>query len=67
MHTDCLTLKVIEILAQYSSQIDNNFCKPAEDGLTMRRSSAYNMWLMRLPPNEPPIKELFNILLSPSM
>ena len=33
----------------------------------MHRSSAHNMWLMRLQPNEPPIKKLFHILLSPSM
>ena len=67
IHTDYLTLNVIERLAQYSSQIDNNFCKVAKDKLMMHRSSAYNMWLMRLPPNEPPIKKLFNILLSSLM
>ena len=65
MHTDLHTLKIIECEAQYLSQIDSNCCKPAEVKLTIQRSSAYNKWLIRLPPSEPPtcIVDLFKMCL----
>ena len=59
MHTDLRTLKVKECETQYWSQIDSNCCSPAEDKLTIQRSSAYNKWFIRLPPSEPPIVDFF--------
>ena len=31
------------------NMVDNSLCKHAEDKLTIHRSSAYDMWLMRFP------------------
>ena len=44
MHTKLRTLKAKECDAQYWSQIDSNFCRPAEDKLTT---------------SEPPIVDLY--------
>ena len=40
IHTDCFTLNVIECIAQYCLQIDRSCWRPAEDKLTIQRSSA---------------------------
>ena len=67
MHTDLRTLKDKECEAQYSSQIDSKCCRPAEDKLTIQRSSAYNKWFIRLPPREPLFVDLLKISLKPSI